>query len=140
MNFFTCLISTLTFTFHTKLCSISTLNELFHINFLIFTLYLHYLLLSHQFCSHQLCLISTLHCGSYKHLVAIANIKCPKNTVFVYNSSDENVPHDILEQICNIIQSSYSVFTVQSKPMQIQEGHNDCMLFAIVSLFTLCSM
>ena len=59
-----------------------------------------------------------LHCGSYKHWVAIANIKSPKNTVFVYNSFDEKVPHDILEQICNIIQSSSSVL-IQSKPMQI---------------------
>ena len=66
MNVFKFLISTVTFTFHTKLCSISTLNELFHISNIntISTLTFTF---TPNFVHNKVCSISTL----YKHLPVI---------------------------------------------------------------------
>ena len=60
-----------------------------------------------------------------------STLNCPKDTVYLYNSFDENIPNDTIEQIASILRSESPQITIISKPFQTQEGASDCGLFAI---------
>ena len=37
-------------------------------------------------------MVQILHCGSYQHWIVASTLNCPKDTVYLYNSFDENIP------------------------------------------------
>ena len=76
-------------------------------------------------------MVQILHCGSYQHWIVASTLNCPKDTVYLYNSFDENIPNDTIEQIASILGSESPQITIISKQFQTQEGASDCGLFAI---------
>ena len=82
-------------------------------------------------------MVQILHCGSYQHWIVASNINCPKDTVYVFNSFDEDIPNDTIEQIASILHSKAPQITLISRPYQTQEGASDCGLFAIACVESL---
>ena len=72
----------------------------------------------------QLRKVQILHCGSYQHWIVASILNCPKDTVYLYNSFDENIPNYNIEQIASILCSESPQITIISKPLQTQETNN----------------
>ena len=84
-------------------------------------------------------MLQILHCGSYKHWVTILTVSAPANTIFVFNSFDEDVPLSVIQQICSIVFCPEENLKIISKPIQIQKGGTDCGLFAIANAVSIAS-
>ena len=84
-------------------------------------------------------MIQIIHCGSVKHWVAVSTVNSPDNTVYVYNSLDSDIPMAATEQICSIMYALSDKLTIISKPVQVQQGMNDCGLFAIAFATSIAS-
>ena len=61
--------------------------------------------------------------GKYKHWITISTVRAPSDTVFVYNSIDENIPNSIIHDICSILFCQFQMLNIIAKPVQMQKVH-----------------
>ena len=81
-------------------------------------------------------MIQILHCGNYKQRLTITTVNVPDNTVYVYNSI-EKLQRSVIQQICSIVFCQAKSLKIISKPCQLQEGINDCGIFAIATALSI---
>ncbi|CAN8023348.1 unnamed protein product, partial [Ixodes persulcatus] len=83
--------------------------------------------------------IQVLHTKDPDHWLTVSNIGAPPNSVFVYDSIDEDVPPDAVKQVCSILKLQLANINVFVKPAQSQGGTLDCGLFAIANMYCIAS-
>lgn len=83
--------------------------------------------------------VQVLHTGNPNHWLTVTNAGAPVNTVFVYDSIDQGIPHDAVKQICNMLKLQSPTLTLQAKPSQNQGNTLDCGLFAIANMYSIAS-
>ena len=73
------------------------------------------------------------------YLILSYLILLPSDTVFVYNSIDENISNSFIHDICSILFCQFQTLNIISKPVQIQKVTSDCGLFAIANAYCITS-
>lgn len=80
-----------------------------------------------------------LHTQNPDHWLTVTNAGAPENTVFMYNSLDQDIPTDAVKQICNMLKLQSPMLTINSAPVQYQGATLDCGLFAIANMYSIAS-
>ena len=76
---------------------------------------------------------------SQSHWITVSNVGCKKGVVNIYDSIPSfYVPTCTKEQIAAILFANEKTLTLEYKAVQVQQGINDCGLFAIAFATSLC--
>jgi len=76
---------------------------------------------------------------SQSHWITVSNVGCKKGVVNIYDSIPScYLPACTKEQIAATLFSNEKTLTLEYKAVQVQQGSNDCGLFAIAFATSLC--
>lgn len=73
------------------------------------------------------------------HWVTVTNYGAPTNSVFLYDSLDQDIMPSVATQVMNIMSLASNTLTIHAKAVQRQENCYDCGVFAIANAFTIAS-
>ena len=73
------------------------------------------------------------------HWVALSTVGCQPSTIRIYNSLDGRLPKHCLKLVANLMQSREKSVTVEFVDVQEQKGANDCGLFALAYITSICN-
>lgn len=79
--------------------------------------------------------VQVLHTRNPNHWVTVTNAGAPKDTIYLYDSLDQDIQPDAVRQICNMLKSKSAAVIIESKPAQNQGNTLDCGLFAIANVY-----
>lgn len=84
--------------------------------------------------------VQILH-QSTNHWVCVSTIGCPPNTAYLYDSmlcSKSRLPVKTTKDIASLLHVSSDVIDIRVPQSRIQQGSNDCGLFALATATSLC--
>lgn len=83
--------------------------------------------------------IQILHVRNPNHCLTVTNIGADKNTIFVYDTIDQDTPLDAVRHICHMLKSQSPTLTILTTKAQNQCNTLDCGLFAIANMYYIAS-
>lgn len=83
--------------------------------------------------------VQIVHSQNPYHWLTVTNAGAPANIVFMYNTLNQDIPTDAVQQICNMLKLQSRMLTIDSIPAQYQATTLDCSFFAIANVYSIAS-